>query len=211
MTIYSLASVINGWENCWVVDGVVLLSPECATYSVTGCACGQDRYREQVHDCPEFQRISHFCGQYLVCTGWFCFTAPCFPHTTSSLSVKGGQEKGYILIRASPQERIAEEFCAAGSVFVWILPGFLKAHVHVLGRGEVCCLPPLDPFMRGATICIRSSQEGGRTLCSDDYLFHSLLGLDETAVLAKPAQCVMIRPQNNFMDSVMMGGVQWET
>lgn len=67
----------------------------------------------------------------------------------SSLSVKGAQEKGYVLIRAWPQERIAEEFCAAGSVFVWILPGFLKARVHVLGRGDVCCLPSLDAFMRG--------------------------------------------------------------
>lgn len=65
-------------------------------------------------------------------------------------------------------------------------------------------------FHEGAAICIRSSREGGPTLCPADYLFRSLLGFDETAMLAEPAQCVLTAPQNSFIGRVLMGGVERE-
>lgn len=77
----------------------MLLSPECATYRLTGCACGQHGYREQVHDCPEFPKNQSFVQpvsglHWLVLLHGTLFTPP---HTASSLSVGrgvGGQEKG---------------------------------------------------------------------------------------------------------------------
>lgn len=192
----------------------MLLSPECATYGLTGCACGQHRYREQVHDCPEFPKnqslVQPVSGlRWLVLLHSTLFTPPPLPHTASSLSVGrgvGGQEKG---VRSNEGLATGADcrgiLVPRGSAFVWILPAFLKARVHVLGRRylEVCCLPSLDPFNFGGGICIRSSRERGPTLCPADYLFHSLLGLDQTSVLAEPAGALG--------SDIMMGGAWCET
>lgn len=52
-------------------------------------------------------------------------------------------------------------------------------------------------------ICIRSSRERGPTLCPADYLFHSLLGLDQTSVFAEPVGA--------SGSDLMMGGALCET
>lgn len=123
----------------------MLLAPECATCRVTGCACGQHRYREQVHDCPEFPKNQSFVQpvsglRWLVLLHGTLFTPPTTPpHRLLFVSGKrsgggGGQEKGV----RSNKGLAAGADCRGilvprGSAFVWILPASFKAHVHVLG------------------------------------------------------------------------------
>lgn len=136
----------------------MLLAPECATCRVTGCACGQHRYREQVHDCPEFPKNQSFVQpvsglRWLVLLHGTLFTPP--PPTTTPPPLcqweeewgGGVRKRGCVLIRASPQERIAEEFWCRGGL---LLSGFFQPPLRPMCTYlEVCCLPSLDPFILG--------------------------------------------------------------
>lgn len=134
VTIYSWASVINGWADWWVADrrGVIILWM-CHLQLVVGTQT-ENRYatvqRNQALLWPK--------------SGWrwlvLLHGALLSPHGLLFVSLGGGgqdRKRGTFLKRASPRGWIrsvnkTEEFCAVRGSFC--LPGFLEARVHV----QVC-------------------------------------------------------------------------